>query len=448
MSEIAEIRRRWGARLDEVIAPVDESTLAEIAGASATVRERIGEPEWSELGAPANDSARIAVEWLESSVWSQRRAIPRPTTFEGLITGPIADVERRRDRDEAIAEATGFKLSAGLRRRPWTDLVPPDVCTMRLMASEGLHQIIVRELVAAISSPAGSSQAALCSIKLGEERWLMESVPYHLPGGIGAELLTSDPPDAELLERIRLPFQSVLVFFEQIGLSAMASAQLEDTLHLDSPTAIADPKSRSIVGVLLAADADGQLEPWVQWLIAEHVIDRGWSVGVEVGLWQRSVYTGAVANLAAICTWGDWRPPPPAPAQMNGVTEGTRDWRRSLQRSASRRAVQRGALTGVRVLDVSATPALVDDGPSASTGGARQISMHWRKGHWQNYRLATRDANGAIVGSTRGERDVDWFYDPRWVRPTLVAAGRHDEPPLTVYQLHPSDPAPGPNNGL
>src|SRR3954453_3891076 len=152
MSDIAEIRRRWGSRLDQVVAPVDESTLAEITGASAAVRERIGEPEWSELGAPANDSAELAVEWLESSVWSQRQAMPRPTTFEGLITGPIADVERRRDRDEAIAAAAGFRLSAGLRRRPWTDLIPPDVCTMRLMASEGLHQIVVRELVAAISS--------------------------------------------------------------------------------------------------------------------------------------------------------------------------------------------------------------------------------------------------------------------------------------------------------
>jgi hypothetical protein len=154
---------------------------------------------------------------LECLVWSQQRALPRPTTFERLITGPIADVERRRDRDEAIAEAIGFRLSAGLRRRPWTDLLPPDVCTMRLVASEGLHQIVVGELVAAISSPPASSEAGLCTIKLGQERWLMESVPYHLPGRVGAELLTSDPPDADLLERIRLPYRSVLVFFDQVS---------------------------------------------------------------------------------------------------------------------------------------------------------------------------------------------------------------------------------------
>lgn len=98
-------------------------------------------------------------------------------------------------------------------------------------------------------------------------------------------------------------------------------------------------------------------------------------------------------------------------------------------------------MTGVRVLNVPAAPAPAGDDSSASAGG-RQVSMHWRKGHWQNYRLAARDANGVIVGSTRGERDVDWFYDPRWVRPTLVAAGRREEPPLTVYQLHPSNPAP------
>ena len=247
---------------------------------------------------------------------------------------------------------------------------------MRLVASEGLHQIVVGELVEAMSAPVAGSEAGLCTVKLGQERWLMESVPYHLPGRVGAELLTSDPPDGDLLERIRLPYRSVLVLFDQIGLSALASAQLEETLHLDSATAIADPESRSIVGVLLAADADGRLEPWVQWLVAEHVIDRGWSVGVEVGLWQRSAYTGAVANLAAICTWGDWRPPPAAPPQMNGVAEGTRDWRRSLQRSASRRAVQRGALTGVRVLDVPAVPRPSAgrpprrvDGRSACTGG-------------------------------------------------------------------------------
>ena len=194
MSDIAEIRRRWGSLVDQVVAPVDESILTEVTGASAAVRERLGEPEWSELGAPANDSARVDLEWLESSVWSQRRAMPRPTTFEGLITGPLADVERRRDRDEAIAEAAGFRLSAGLRRHPWTGLIPPDVCTMRLIASEGLHKIVVGELVEAMSAAPNANQAGLCTIKLGEERWLMESVPYHLPGGVGGELLTSDPP--------------------------------------------------------------------------------------------------------------------------------------------------------------------------------------------------------------------------------------------------------------
>jgi hypothetical protein len=206
---------------------------------------------------------------------------------------------------------------------------------------------------------------------------------------------------------------------------------------------VLDSSRRGIVGVVLAADGDGRLRPWVQWLLGEHVIDRGWSVSPVVGIWEHSGLAGAVANLAAICTWGDWRPPPPAPPQIEG-NEGSRPWRRSLQRSAARKAIAHGAMTGVHVLDVGPTDTSSDDNPvPTAVGSGRQMRPHWRAGRWQNYRLATRNGNGDIIGSTRGQRDVDWHYEGRWVRPTLVAAKQGVPTPTTVYVVRPNPEEPG-----
>ena len=55
------------------------------------------------------------------------------------------------------------------------------------------------------SGPWSSSASALL---------LSDAVPFFVPSTIVAALMTSEPPDDTLASNIRLPFESVLVFFD------------------------------------------------------------------------------------------------------------------------------------------------------------------------------------------------------------------------------------------
>ena len=148
-------------------------------------------------------------------------------------------------------------------------------------------------------------------------------------------------------------------------------------------------------------------------------------------------------SLAAICTWGDWRASlRPDPCQIDG-TEPNRQWRCSLQRSGAREAIARGALTGVYVLDINHRPATAHEqpdttGPPLEVGTARRARAHWRAGHWQNYRIATRDPTGAITGSTCGERDHDRHCEGRWVQLVLINAHPVAATTRTGYRVYPT----------
>lgn len=37
-------------------------------------------------------------------------------------------------------------------------------------------------------------------------------------------------------------------------------------------------------------------------------------------------------------------------------------------------------------------------------------------------RVATRSADGSLIGDQAGERDLDWHYEVRWYPPTPVNA--------------------------
>jgi hypothetical protein len=122
--------------------------------------------------------------------------------------------------------------------------------------------------------------------------------------------------------------------------------------------------------------------------------------------------TGRDRNLAALCTWGAWSAPPPVPRQLEG-DEGSRPWRRSLSRSAVRKAMVRGAVIGVHVVDVAALGSAADQ--KATTGSGRTVRAHWRRGYWNSVRVATRDGEGHIIGNRLGIPDVDWHYEGRWI---------------------------------
>ena len=289
-------------------------------------------------------------------------------------------------------------------------------------------------------------------IQFGAEHWLLNATPYLLPGRLGAELVTSEPPDPELVTRIRLPYETVLVFFDELDLDHLGFLEITATWTAqtdDEPVTVpVGPPTRTVLGVVLAANPDGHLLPWVQWIIAEHHPGRGTAIGPITGIWQRSEYAGVIANIAAVCTWGEWSEPLPLPAPVTG-DENSREWRRSLERSGARRAIQRGALSDVRVLylDPAAQPEPAGDPTAAHpSAGTRHVRTHWRSGHWQRYRVATRDAAGTIIGTRFGEQGTDWHYEGRWVRPTLVKAAPKPDPttPATkIYVITPTAPPGG-----
>lgn len=99
--------------------------------------------------------------------------------------------------------------------------------------------------------------------------------------------------------------------------------------------------------------------------------------------------------------------------------------------------MQQGSLHGIRVLSVPARDrAFRDDSDAERSPSERQSPIeHWRRGHWTSVRVATRDTSGAIIGRLDGERDIDWHYEGRWIRPTLVNRGAEPDRGAKVYHL-------------
>jgi hypothetical protein len=58
-----------------------------------------------------------------------------------------------------------------------------------------------------------------------------------------------------------------------------------------------------------------------------------------------------------------------------------------------------------------------------------------RSGHWRGVRVATRDANGAIVGNAHGEHGVDWHYEPRFVADVFIHPELADQAAPQVWKL-------------
>ena len=106
----------------------------------------------------------------------------------------------------------------------------------------------------------------------------------------------------------------------------------------------------------------------------------------------------------------------------------------------------------MRVLYTDQTPSIAS--PDSSTGGpatgGHRVRAHWRAGHWQRYRVATRSPTGEIIGHRLGEQHIDWHYEGRWVRPTLVKASPKPDPstlPTTIYVVKPAAATGPPDHG-
>jgi hypothetical protein len=378
---------------------------------------------WSAIGTPMIDPDGVSDAAVSLTLnRALQRVVTRGATGLELIDSAIEEVERRYQRDWAILQALGGERR---RTRPWTGLRPESMVQLRVLLTGGRLTACTRLLEHANQTAEPGAELRAMEA-LGSALLLGEAVPFFIPASIATALMTSDPPDDTLAGNIRLPFESVVVFFDAIPMGDL----LLDGEVFDANGADVDPATAGLVGAVIHTGPDGVgLDPVVHWVVTFPAGDTH-GVALGAGVWRASAQPGVIANLAALCTWGAWSPPPPAPRQLEG-DEGSRPWRRALSRSAVRKAMARGAVIGVHVVDVAALGSAADQ--EATTGSSRTVRAHWRRGYWNSVRVATRDGDGHIIGDRLGIPDVDWHYEGRWIHPVLVQGTTSSV--VTVYAV-------------
>jgi hypothetical protein len=254
---------------------------------------------------------------------------------------------------------------------------------------------------------------------------------FWLPEAVGAATLTSEAPDDDLVERIRLPFESVLV---GLGRAVPAAALAEGDDETWRIAMAADGSKDALRGephlaaVWMAAHESGfGVAPVVVWFV-----ETGGGISAVPGVWARSAYAGAVANLGAVLTWWDWVEPPPG-AEIGA--SGSKERRQALKKSAVRKSIARGAFHKVRVLVIPATERMQSERDKDDDSPKRRSPIrHWRRAHWRKVRVAARDKSGLIIGSLQGEKDADWHYEGRWIPPVFVNASGPPDPGAKIYK--------------
>jgi len=151
--------------------------------------------------------------------------------------------------------------------------------------------------------------------------------------------------------------------------------------------------------------------PVVSWIVSTvppsdaprpAALDRRW--GVVTGYSPRSFFGGLARSVAATLAWGAWQPPPPP----FNLPSDERAVRRMLATNSGRRQIARGALAGVRVLDMRrTTPRQAPDSTDAEKQVLERCSPcpHWRRPHIRRVRVGPRTA---------------WHYEARQIGRSFV----------------------------
>jgi hypothetical protein len=361
--------------------------------------------------------------------------------FDGLGDDAIQRALGCLARDERLRQASGRWVPG---RPDPEDFVPGDVAALRVGAGKpilirgwqtdthgGTHRMMLelRDL----------RQYPMKTLDLVD---LTSAVPYFIPTTAALGVLASHPPDHDLQQRLRLPFDRVLVVFgADLQLDPHSYKWPSDYPYQQLPRhSIARQvidRGGYVSGMVLLADQAGQLRDDLLWIVAANPdpalpwpanLDR--IRGVLRGWRSAASLAPLVTNIAAAVAWGAWQPPTtPLPLP----DPDSKQWRKAIKRGVFRRREPRGDAVGVHVLDLGRTrthaPQVPD--PGATTTASRNSPIpHLRGGHFRRVRVGPRN---------------DWHYDIRWIAPTLVCGDELQGDRLVVRRLPPppaSRPAP------
>lgn len=277
---------------------------------------------------------------------------------------------------------------------------------------------------------------------------LYNAVPYLIDPDTTFDVMSSVPPDLDVLADLRLPHRSVLVLLgAPFVLDADCGWWDPDWVdqfnrdHADHQHHTGcrkcgehmDPSDQDVVvgifkhgctvhGVVLHAGPDGILDDKITWLVTS----RGRHSPLP-GRRSQAQMRSLIDNLAAAVAWGKWDPPPPRAAGLPNVFDSenlSRDDRKTLKKSAVKKAM-RNDRYGVHVIMPRREWADTDNGDDEPSGPQRKTPRaHARRGHWRRQR----------VGGRQGEQGIDWHYEARWIHPVFVG-GRPTNDRTVIYRV-------------
>src|SRR6266540_1259313 len=242
--------------------------------------------------------------------------------FDGLTDDVVQRSLGCLSRDEHLRQASGRWVPG---RPDPEEFVPGDVAAIRVGAGK---PILIRGWQ---TDTHGGTQRIMFQLRdLPQHPMktldlvdLTSAVPYFIPTTAAIGVLASHPPDHDLQQRLRLPFDRVLVVFG-------ADLELDPRTHrwpTDYPYRQLPRHSiaRQVIdrggfvsGMVLLADQAGRLRDDLLWIVAANPdptlpwpanLDR--VRGVLRGWRTAATLAPLVTNVAAAVAWGTWQPPTP-----------------------------------------------------------------------------------------------------------------------------------------
>jgi len=354
--------------------------------------------------------------------WSAMNALPQ---ILGLVllgtefqtpTDAMHEMTRKLDeRQQMLAVSERWRIGAPDPE----DCVPEDIPIIQAILGAMETTAILNNLHEDNEDMVAASVAATAAV-------LLRAANFYLPQRAQTAVIEAIPPAEELDSLMTIASPVAIVWFAQpIEIPTATVSMSEDVRqwlsslsapspfgHVKEPIelAIANHGGR-LHAIRFHSDQSGTILPVVSWIVSTvpapdasgpMALDRRW--GVITGYSPRSFFGGLARSVAATLAWGRWQPPP-SPFEL---PTDQRARRRILTTSSARRQLARGALAGVRVLDMRrTTPRQAPDSTDAEKQLLERCSPcpHWRRPHIRRVRVGPRSA---------------WHYEERQIARSYV----------------------------